>query len=95
MKQIAITTIDVTEFQYYVKKLLSIDKFIFLKLTDDKIVSSVYLPQRDAVKFSSIDTKEIFEIEDKIEKPIKISFFNGTKVITSSGDKITRNYRGK
>jgi len=81
MKQIAITSIDVTEFQYYVKKLLSIDKFIFLKLTEDKIVSSVYLPQRDAVKFSSIDTKEIFQIEDKIEKPIKISFFNGTKVI--------------
>lgn len=81
MKQIAIASIDVNEFQYYVKKLLSIDKFIFLKLTEDKIVSSVYLPQRDAVKFSSIETKEIFEIEDKIEKPIKISFFNGTKVI--------------
>lgn len=81
MKQISIVSIDVAEFQYYVKKLLAIDKFIFIKLTNENIVSSVYLPQRDAVKFSSIETKEIFQIEDTIEKPVKISFFNGTKVI--------------
>jgi hypothetical protein len=81
MKEILISSVDVTEFQSYIKKLLSIDKFIFIKVEADKIVSSVYLPQRDAVKFSSIDTSDIFTFEQVPAKPVKVSFFNGNKVI--------------
>jgi hypothetical protein len=79
--ELKIKKINGLEFQYFIKKLLSIDKFIFMKMSAEKISSSVYLPQKDAVKMSSIKTSELFEIEDTISSTIKISFFNGNKVI--------------
>jgi hypothetical protein len=90
MKELQISKIDALELQSFVKKLLSIDKFIFLKVSSDKTVSSVFLPQRDAVKLASTNTSDLFEIEGSVEKPIKVSFFNGTRVIEAlshfSGD---------
>lgn len=81
MKELQISKIDAIELQSFVKKLLSIDKFIFLKVSSDKTISSVFLPQRDAVKLVSTKTSDLFEMEETIDKPIKVSFFNGTKVI--------------
>lgn len=79
--ELKIKKVNGIEFQSFIKKLLSIDKFIFMKMSSDKISSSVYLPQRDAVKMSALKTSELFETESSIESPIKISFFNGNKVI--------------
>lgn len=79
--ELKIKKVNGIEFQSFIKKLLSIDKFIFMKMSSDKISSSVYLPQRDAVKMSTLKTSELFETENSIESPIKISFFNGNKVI--------------
>lgn len=81
MQELQINKIDALELQSFVKKLLSIDKFIFMKVSNEKTVSSVFLPQRDAVKLVSVDTKDLFEAAEEIDKTIKVSFFNGTKVI--------------
>jgi len=79
--ELKIKKINGIEFQTFVKKLLSIDKFIFMKISADQVTSSVYLPQKDAVKLTSLKTSEMFEIEEPAKAPIKISFFNGNKVI--------------
>ena len=66
-----IKKIDGYELSTFVKKLLPIDKFIFMKIGKEGTVSSVYFPERDAVKLVSTPTTDIFEV----------SFYNGTKVI--------------
>lgn len=76
-----ITSINVVEFQAYIKKLLAIDKFIFLKMDANTIVSSVYFPQRDAVKSVSVNTKDIFTFDKPLKDTVKIAFFDGSKII--------------
>ena len=74
-----ITKIDGYELSTFVKKLLPIDKFIFMKIGQEGTVSSVYFPERDAVKLVSTPTSDIFDTG--ITDPVKVSFYNGTKVI--------------
>ena len=74
-----IKKIDGYELSTFVKKLLPIDKFIFMKIGKEGTVSSVYFPERDAVKLVSTPTSDIFDTE--ITDPVKVSFYNGTKVI--------------
>lgn len=74
-----LTKIDGQELSLFVKKLLPIDKFIFLKIGKEGTVSSVYFPERDAVKLANTPTKDLFESD--IDKTIKVSFYNGVKVI--------------
>lgn len=71
------------ELSSFVKKLLPIDKFIFMKIGNQETVSSVYFPERDAVKLVSSPTKDIFDSE--IDAPLKVSFYNGNKVIDALG----------
>jgi hypothetical protein len=67
------------ELTSFVKKLLPIDKFIFMKIGKEGTVSSVYFPERDAVKLVTTPTKDIFDAD--INSPLKVSFYNGNKVI--------------
>jgi hypothetical protein len=79
MQEIKFNKIDGQELSTFIKKLLSIDKFIFMKIASEGTISSVYLPERDAVKLVKQPTSEIFE--GKLNEPVKVSFYNGTKVI--------------
>jgi hypothetical protein len=74
-----INKIDAYELSSFVKKLIPIDKFIFMKIGKEGTVSSVYFPERDAVKLVNTPTKDIFDAE--ISSPLKVSFYNGSKVI--------------
>lgn len=74
-----INKINGYELSTFVKKLLPIDKFIFMKISKDSTVSSVYFPERDAVKLVNTPTKDIFEAD--VTSPLKVSFYNGSKVI--------------
>ena len=74
-----IKKINAYELSSFIKKLLPIDKFIFMKIERGETVSSVYFPERDAVKLVKTPTKDIFEAD--INSPLKVSFYNGTKVI--------------
>lgn len=76
--EIQLQEINGIEFSGFVKKLLPIDKFIFMKIGPKNTLSSVYLPERDAVKLVSVKTEDLFGSE--IEVPVKVSFYNGTKV---------------
>ena len=82
---IKIERVKVGEFIAFIKKLLSIDKLIYLKIKDTKegpvIISNCYLPERDAVKLQQVPFAEIFETDEKIKKTIKMSFFNGNYLI--------------
>ena len=69
------------ELSSFIKKLLPIDKFIFMKIGSKGTLSSVYFPQRDAVKLVNMPTDDMFDVSDaNLEKPIKVSFYNGSKV---------------
>lgn len=74
-----IEKIDGYELGSFIKKLLPIDKFIFIKIGQPGTVSSVYFPERDAVKLVSVNTADIFSGD--FDKPIKVSFYNGSKVV--------------
>lgn len=89
--ELTLEKIDSYELKSFIKKLLPIDKFIFMKIDDKNTTSSVYFPERDAVKLVHVDTPEMFSGE--IDTPIKVSFYNGSKVIDAlshfSGSDIT------
>jgi len=78
---VSLNKINGYEFQSYVKKLLSIDKFIFIKIGNETTTSSVYLPERDAVKLANIPTSDLFDFDQELDGDIKVSFYNGSKVV--------------
>lgn len=85
---ITIQRVKVNEFTAFIKKLITIDKFIYFKIkpaTNKKsgptIISNCYLPEKDAVKVQSVSLADIFETDATIDKTIKISFFDGSYVI--------------
>jgi hypothetical protein len=82
-KTIIIDKINSGSFTAFIKKLISIDKFIYLKLEDGNIVSNVYLPEHDAIKQQIIPITTLFEMDDKqiSDNIFKISFYNGNRVI--------------
>jgi len=89
--ELTLEKIDSYELKSFIKKLLPIDKFIFMKINDSNTTSSVYFPERDAVKLVNVGTPDMFKGD--ISTPIKVSFYNGTKVIDAlshfSGSDIT------
>lgn len=74
-----ITNLNAPEFSSFIKKLLPIDKFIYIKIGKEQTLSSVYFPEKDAVKLVKVKTADLFTMDN--EKTIKVSFYNGTKVI--------------
>jgi hypothetical protein len=78
--EIKLTRVDVEALSSFISKLTSIDKFVYLKINGESLVSSVYLPERDAVKVQEVPVDEIFSFEKQPDKNLKISFFNGSKI---------------
>jgi hypothetical protein len=87
--EIKLTRIDVDALTSFISKLTSIDKFVYLKIKGESLVSSVYLPEKDAVKIQEVPVDEIFSFESQPESDLKISFFNGSKV-----NEALRNFNG-
>jgi len=84
MKKITIDKIKSTEFINFLKKLISIDKFVYFKFENSEINSTVYLEQHDGIKHQVLSINDIFEFdESKLtgDKPYKISFYNAIKVV--------------
>ena len=77
--ELTLEKIDSYELKNFIKKLLPIDKFIFMKINGSNTTSSVYFPERDAVKLVNVETPDVFKGD--IDTPIKVSFYNGSKVI--------------
>jgi hypothetical protein len=79
--QLEITKIYPGPLTNIVKKLLLMDSAVYLNLTDQTIFSNSYLPTKDVAKIVLSSTAEVFEFEQTPDKPIKISFFAGQKLI--------------
>tara|TARA_R110001592_G_scaffold120545_3_gene324953 strand:- start:31876 stop:32631 length:756 start_codon:yes stop_codon:yes gene_type:complete len=77
--ELTLEKIDSYELKTFIKKLLPIDKFIFMKINNSNTTSSVYFPERDAVKLVNVETPDMFD--GSISDPVKVSFYNGSKVI--------------
>ena len=78
--EIKLTRVDVDALTSFISKLTSIDKFVYLKIKGENLISSVYLPERDAVKVQEVPVDEILTFENQPELDLKISFFNGSKI---------------
>jgi len=67
----------------FINRVKLIDSFIYMKVANSRIGSTVYLPQRDAVKSHVVNMDQIFQTSDLLpdKKELKIAFFDGSKVI--------------
>lgn len=79
--EVKINSINKDNLNNFIKKLLSIDNFIFMTANKDTLTSSVYFPERDAVKVVKCPVTDIFD--GKFKDDVKISFFDGKKVINA------------
>ncbi len=79
--ELKIDKVIANEFQSFIKKLLAIDKFVFMKINTKAVSSTVYFPQKDAVKLVSVPLEQMFEIKDVIKDTIKVSFYNASRII--------------
>jgi hypothetical protein len=81
--KVTISKVDQNNFVAFVNRLKVIDSFIYFKIKNDTIISSAYLPQRDAVKHLQFPLSEVFVIEEPIAttKELKVAFFDATKLI--------------
>jgi hypothetical protein len=80
--KLKIDKVDQNNFISFVNRLKLIDSFIYFKMNENQVVSSAYLPQRDAVKHNQFPLSEIFIINNKVErKELKVAFFDANKLI--------------
>lgn len=81
--KLSIDRVDQHSLTSFINRVKLIDSFIYMKIKDGRITSSVYLPQRDAVKHHTLTADSLFHVSDwpDSDKEFKIAFFDGNKVI--------------
>ena len=81
--KLEIAKIDQHAFISFINRLKLIDSFIYFKIKDNQVISTVYLPQKDAVKHHAVDVNEIFggEVTLPEGKELKIAFFDASRII--------------
>lgn len=81
--KLVIDRVDQHALTDFINRVKLIDSFIYLKMDSNRITSAVYLPQRDAVKYHSVNTDAIFKLNavPETDKEMKIAFFDGSRVI--------------
>ena len=81
--KLTIDRIDQHALTEFINRVKLIDSFIYMKIANGQIKSTVYLPQRDAVKHHSVPVNNIFQVSEwpDTDKEMKIAFFEGSKVI--------------
>jgi len=65
------------------KKVSSMDNAAYLTIEPGRIHSDVYTSTKDVVKSVSSDLSQIMEFEKPLKDTIKLSFFNGAKLLSS------------
>ena len=81
--KLQINRIDQHALTGFINRVKLIDSFVYMKINNGQIESTVYLPQRDAVKHHSVEANSIFQVDEwpETDKEMKIAFFEGNKVI--------------
>lgn len=65
------------------KRMLLMDPSIYLNIDNSTLSSNVYSPEKDIVKTNETPIEEVFEFSTDIDKPIRIAFFEGSKVLNA------------
>lgn len=81
--KLQIDRIDQHSFINFINRLKLIDSFIYFKIKDNQVISTAYLPQRDAVKHHSVPFETIFQTNNvpSLDKELKIAFFDANRII--------------
>ena len=81
--KLEIAKIDQHAFISFINRLKLIDSFIYFKIKDNQVISTVYLPQKDAVKHHSVPVDTIFGGGISLEnsKELKVAFFDASRII--------------
>lgn len=72
---------DKNMLQTIIKQMVVVDKYVNLRICDSFTDSSSYLPAHDVVKYMSIDNSKMFSNEYTLDKPIRMSFIMGSKLL--------------
>jgi len=81
MDKLIVQKLKIEAFTNFIEKVLSIDKFIYIKINNGNMISNCYLPERDAVKLHTVPMDEVFETDSVLDKQLKIAFLNGSHTI--------------
>lgn len=79
--KVKIKSINVDQFKTFIQKLLKMDQYVYMKLSNDKVTSAVFLPEKDAVKFVTVPMSDMFEFDQPLTDKIKVPFYNGSRII--------------
>lgn len=82
--KIKIDKVNQANFIQFISKMKTIENFISLSIENNQLESIAYLPQRDAIKRYATNLEDIFDgfqPTHKVDKKIKIAFFDGSKLI--------------
>ena len=67
--------------QTIIKQMVVVDKYVNLRIGPEYTDSSSYLPAHDVVKYMRIENSAMFSNEYTLDKPIRMSFIMGTKLL--------------
>lgn len=81
MKKIVAKNVNRKMFMNLVKQMIIVDKYVTLKIDNWCIDGLSYLPMHDVVKNVTVKNSEMFGEIEQLEKPIRISFTDGTKLL--------------
>lgn len=70
-----------TMLQNIIKQMMIVDKYINIRITDEFVDASSYLPAHDVVKYMRVPNNTMFSNPFDLEKPIRISFISGPKLL--------------
>jgi len=85
MLNLKIDKINVAQLSEFISSVISISEFVYMRIIGDELISTCYLPQKDAVKQHRANLNDVFTFSSdfsKIEsKVVKVAFFDGIKVL--------------
>lgn len=79
MEKIIAKNVNKKMFMNLIKQMIVVDRYVTLRIGDEKTDSTSYTPMHDVVKNMVIDNSALFESIDEHKKPIRISFADGIK----------------
>lgn len=81
MKKIVAKNVNRKMFMNLVKQMLIVDNYVTFKIDNECTDGISYLPMHDVIKNVIIKNESLFGEIDELEKPVRISFTDGTKLL--------------
>lgn len=81
MKKIVAKSVNRKMFMNLVKQMLIVDSYVTFRIDNECTDGISYLPMHDVVKNITIRNDELFGEIENLEKPIRVSYTDGTKLL--------------